>query len=117
MTDPTAEFFQKLDQRGHEPLLTKASGTVRFDLAAGSRTECWLLAFNDGDVSVSRENRPADCVVRTDKAVLDGLATGKLNGLTAYLRGQIGLEGNPELLVLVQRVFPGPTAAGGRRQS
>ncbi|HEX2361300.1 MAG TPA: SCP2 sterol-binding domain-containing protein [Jiangellaceae bacterium] len=114
MTDSTAEFFQDLDRRGHEPLLEKASGTVRFDLSVGSGTEHWLLAFDDGDVSVSREHRAADCVVRTDKKVFDGLATGKLNGLTAYLRGEIGLEGNPELLVLVQRVFPAPATASGR---
>jgi putative sterol carrier protein len=116
MTDPTAEFFHELDRRGHEPLLEKASGTIRFDLSAGSRTENWLLTFDDGDVSVSREHRAADCVVRTDKKVFDGLATGKLNGLTAYLRGVIALEGDPELLVLVQRMFPAPTTASGRDQ-
>jgi putative sterol carrier protein len=117
MTDHTAEFFQELDQRRHEPLLEKASGSVRFDLAVASRTENWLLTFDDGDVSVSRENRTADCVVRTDKKVFDGLATGKLNGMTAYLRGVIALEGNPELLVLVQRLFPAPSAASGRGRS
>jgi|SRR5215204_5802028 len=117
MTDSTAEFFQELDRRGHEPLLEKASGTIRFDLAAGSRTENWLLTFADGDVSISRDNLAADCVVRTDKKVFDGLATGRLNGLTAYLRGVIALEGNPELLVLVQRLFPAPITATGRSGS
>jgi putative sterol carrier protein len=117
MTDPTVEFFQELDQRGHEALLEKASGTVRFDLATGSRTENWLLTFADGDVSVIRENRAADCVVRTDKKVFDDVATGKLNALTAYLRGLIAPEGNPEVLVLVQRLFPAPTTASGRERS
>ena len=114
MSDPTATFFQSLGERGHEPLLEKAAGTVRFDLSTGSRTECWLLAFDDGDVSVSTENRSADCVVRTQKSVFNGLANGKINGLTAFLRGVITLEGDPELLVLLQRVFPGPSATAGQ---
>ena len=37
MTDSTAEFFHELDRRGHESLLEKATGSVRFDLADGRR--------------------------------------------------------------------------------
>jgi hypothetical protein len=37
MTDPTAEFFDELGRRGHEPLLEKATGTLRFDIADGKR--------------------------------------------------------------------------------
>lgn len=106
MSDATAEFFQELDRRGHEPLLAKSSSAIRFDLTAGSRTDHWLVQLNNGDVSVSQENRPAHCVVHADKTVFDSLANGKLNGLTAYLRGEIDLEGDPELLVLMQRLFP-----------
>jgi putative sterol carrier protein len=119
MTDATAEFFQELGRRGHEPLLEKATGAIRFDLTAGPRTEHWTVAVDNGDISVSRKARTADCVVRAEKAVFEELANGELNGLTAYLRGAISLEGNPELMVLVQRVFPSPRgrsahAAGGR---
>jgi putative sterol carrier protein len=119
MSDPTAEFFQQLGRRGHEPLLEKCSGAVRFDIADRSRTDHWLVHLNKGDISVSQDNREADCVVRTAKSVLNGLAKGEVNALSAYLRGLISLEGDPELLVLLQRVFPSPqrsaTAAGVRR--
>jgi hypothetical protein len=47
--------------------------------------------------------------VRADKALFDAMAVGEVNALAAYLRGELALEGDPELLVLVQRVFPGPT--------
>jgi putative sterol carrier protein len=108
MTDPATRFFQELSQRGHEPLLQKASGTVRFDVEKGPVTDHWLVTIDRDVVAVTRENRAADCVVCGNKAVLDGLATGKLNGLTAYLQGLISLDGDPELLVLLQRVFPSP---------
>jgi putative sterol carrier protein len=123
MTDPTTAFFQELGSRGHEPLLEKRSGAVRFDLTARSRTDHWLVYLDKGDISVTQENRAADCVIQADKSVFDGMAKGEVNGLTAYLRGLISLEGNPEMLVLIQRVFPSPQrsatpggARGGRQR-
>lgn len=117
MTDSTAEFFQGLGSRGHEPLLEKANGTVRFDLVEGRRTDRWLVTLDRGDVSVSRKNGAADCVVRADKALFDGMVSGDVNGLAAYLRGELTLEGDPELLVLIQRVLPGPATRRSRRRS
>ena len=116
MIDSTAEFFQELGRRGHEPLLEKATGIVRFDLVDGKRTDRWLVTLDKGDVSVSRKNAGADCIVRAERTVFDAMATGDVNGMAAYLRGELTLEGDPELLVLVQRVFPGPATRRSRRR-
>ena len=107
-TDPTAEFFARLARRGHEPLLRRATGSVRFDLADGEKTQRWLLTIDRGDVTVSRRNGRADCVVRTTKTLFDGLARGEVNALAAILRGALTADGDRELMMLVQRVFPGP---------
>ena len=114
-TDSTVQFLQGLGGRGHEPLLEKAVGVVRFDLADGKRTDRWFVALDRGDVSVSRRNTAADCIVRADKALFDAMARGDVNGMAAYLRGELTLEGDPELLVLIQRVFPGPALRQSRR--
>ena len=108
MADATAEFFDELGRRGHEPLLENGRGTIRFDLADGSRTDRWLVTLNGGDVSVSRKKVAADCVVRADRALFAALARGEANGMAAYLRGEVVAEGDPELLVLVQRLFSAP---------
>jgi putative sterol carrier protein len=108
MADATAGFFHELGRRGHEQLLEKATGTIRFDLAAGTTTEHWLVALDKGDVSVSRKNVVADCVVRTDRTVFDAMVTGDVNGMATYLRGELTFEGDPEFLVLFQRVLPAP---------
>ena len=108
MTDPTAEFFGELSERGHEPLLQKATGTVRFDLVDGKRTDRWLVTVRKGDVAVSRRNVRADCVMRADKAFFDRVATGELSAVAAVLRGELAVEGDWRLLVLVRRLFPGP---------
>jgi len=115
MTDSTAEFFHGLGSRGHEPLLEKATGIVRFDLVDGKRTERWLVTLDRGDVSVSRKNVAADCVVRAKRTLFDAMVAGEVNGVAASLRGELALEGEPELLVLFQRVLPGPANRRVRR--
>ena len=58
MTDATTEFFDKLARRGHEPLLKKVTGTMRFDLAQGTRTDHYFVAVKHGAVArVGRERR------------------------------------------------------------
>lgn len=114
MTDATTEFFQDLGTRGHEPLLEKATGTVRFDVSNGKRTGHWLVTIKKGDVAVSQKNARADCVARADRAVFDGIVKGEVNPMAALLRGTLSAEGDPELLVLFQRLFPGPPGATGR---
>jgi putative sterol carrier protein len=106
VTDPTAEFFDELGQRGHERLLQKVTGSARFDIVHGAKTARWLVAINKGDIAVSRKNAAADCVIRADRALFDQIATGKKNAVAAVLRGELTIEGDVRLLVLVQRLFP-----------
>ena len=124
MTDATAEFFDALVERGHEPLLEKATGTVRFDLKDGKTTDRWFIAVAKGDVAVSRQNLRADCVVTADKSLFDGIASGETNAMAALLRGAMSVEGDVQLFVRFQRFLPGPsrsrrprpTAAPARRK-
>ena len=115
MTDAIAEFFEDLDARGHEPLLEKATGALRIELSNGKRKARWLVTITKGDVTVSHANAKADCVVRMDEALFEQIVTGKENATAALLRGLVAVEGNPQLLVLFQRLFPGPPK--GRKQS
>ena len=98
------EFFEELGGRGHEPLLERASGAIRFELTNGKRT-VWLVTVEKGDVTVTRRNARADCVVRAPKKLFDGVVKGRVNAMAALLRGEVQVEGNPELLVQFQRLF------------
>jgi putative sterol carrier protein len=113
MTDATTGFFQDIGARGHEPLLEKATGSMRFDLSNGKRSR-WLVRIEKGDVTVSQENAQADCVASADKGVFEGIVKGETNAMAAVLRGLMHIDGDPELLVLFQRLFPGPPSATGR---
>jgi putative sterol carrier protein len=106
MADATTEFFDWLAERGHEPFLEKASGTIGFELKKGNRTERWVVAVEKGDIAVSRKKTDCDCVIRTDVALFDRVVTGEANTVAAVLRGTITIDGDPAVAVLFQRLLP-----------
>ena len=110
MADATAVFFDELARRGREPLLVHAVGSIRFELVSGARVDVWRADIDGGEVSVSRDAGDADCVVRCDKDLFDRIAAGNVNAMSALLRGALTFQGEPELLVRLQRLFPPPPA-------
>jgi putative sterol carrier protein len=106
--DGIARFFQKLGRRGHEPLLAKVTGRVRFDLLEGGRTDRWLVAVDKGATTVSHKGGAAECTIQTDRALFERLCRGEANAIAAVLRGELVCSGDVELLFAIQRLFPGP---------
>jgi putative sterol carrier protein len=113
--DPTARFFAELSAREHEPLLRKASGSMRFEIVDGRKTRRWLVAVERGDITVASRGSEADCVVRAEKALFDKVVSGRLNAVAAVLRGDLEVAGDWRLLVRMQRLFPSPRPS--RRKS
>ena len=115
MSDPTTQFFDDLAARGHVPLLTSTSGTLRFDLEGGGAIAHWYVTIKKGDVSVSHAAAGADCVVRIGKELFDRMAAGTANAMAASLRGLMAPVGDLRLLVQFQRLFPGPPGGSADR--
>lgn len=115
--DPVGEFFGGLAERGHEPLLQNVSGTLRFDVSDGERVEHWYLTIKNGDVAVSHNDAEADAVVRTAKALFEGITAGGVNAMAATLRGALVPQGNLALVVSFQRLLPGPAASRAKAGS
>jgi hypothetical protein len=116
MTDAASEFFERL--RGEPVTLpTRATGVMRVEIADGKRTESWLVKVDKGKVEVSRGKGKADSVLRGDRALFDGMAAGEVNAFAATLRGAVAIEGDPRLLVLFQRLLPGPPARGSGKRA
>jgi hypothetical protein len=114
MTGATERLFAGLGQRGHEPLLEHLDGILRFEISDGERTDEWSVRTERGDVQVSRERVDADCVVRGTRALFEDLADRRTGGITAMLRGELMFDGDPEMLVLVQRIFKAPAEGADR---
>jgi glycogen debranching enzyme len=108
VTDATEAYFERLAQRGYDPLVRMVSGTACFEITQDERTDHWLVKVDKGRISVSPEAGPADCVARADRAIFNRLASGETNALAAVFRGALAVEGNGQLMILLQRLFPAP---------
>jgi len=103
--DAVTAFFEDLGSRGYEPLLRNVSGTVRFDLVSGKTAERWLVTIRKGNLGVSRKNVAADTTMRLSRALFGAAASGETNVLSAMLRGEVVLEGDYRLMIMVRRLF------------
>jgi predicted lipid carrier protein YhbT len=101
------EFFERLAD-GYQPLLAYAEGTLQTVLDIDNHVEYWCLSIKRGDVIVSREQGAADSTVHVKEQLFEQLVSGAKNATAAFLRGDIGIEGTPSLLLALQRLFPGP---------
>lgn len=114
--DPIASFFSRLGERAQEPLLRKATGCMRFDVVRRGRTRRWFVAVDHGELSVRRSG-PADCTMRVEHELFERMVTGRVNAVAAVLRGDVQVDGDWRLLVLMQRLFPGPRRRRPRRKA
>jgi putative sterol carrier protein len=110
MTDATTGFFDSLAGR-HEPLLETTKGRLLFELENGKRKDHWLVSIDKGDLAVSHANGKADAVIRGPRKLFDKVAAGEANAMAATLRGAFTIDGDWELLVVFQRLFPGRALA------
>ena len=117
VSDATTAFFEELARREHEPVLAKARGTVRIELTNGTSIEPWLVTIDHGELSVLHGTGHADCTLRADGALFGQIVTGEVNAVAAALRGAIVIEGDWHLLLLFQRLFPGPPRAAASARS
>jgi putative sterol carrier protein len=115
VTEATARFFEELDRRGHEPRLEKVTGTLRIDLHEGTHTDYWLLEIDRGDVTVRPDQRDADAVMGASPELFERLVRGETGAVAAILRGALTVSGNLQLILRLERLFPGPPDARGPR--
>jgi putative sterol carrier protein len=106
--DPTSDFFGELGARGQEQMLARVSGTLRIDLTNDGEVDHWYITIKKGNVHVGRRNAAADASVTAQKALFDGMVTGRVNAMAALLRNLMRVEGDLGLLISLQRLFPGP---------
>jgi putative sterol carrier protein len=104
MTSETKQFFEALSG-SHEPLMEMQKGVLRFDILDNGRSERWIVAIDDGDIAVSRQNVTGDCTLRMSRALFERVIRREANGMAAFLRGELEVEGDWHLLVLARRLI------------
>ena len=98
-------------------MLGGVTGAVRFDIIDGKQTRSWRIAIDDGELGVAPDGGDADSVVTAEHALFNGITRGEVNAMAALLRGDLAVTGNPDLMVAVQRLFPGPPRTRDRGAS
>lgn len=80
------------------PSLDGIRGRLRFDGPRG----CLTMIIDDGRVSLSPAHGIADCVLTAyEDGDLEDIVSGKLNMVTAILRGRVRVVGDPLLALRV----------------
>jgi putative sterol carrier protein len=111
MSETTQAFFERLSERGYEPLLHRISGTIRCHIGdAGS----WFVAIKNGSLTVSRDRAGADCVLACSREDFDRMVVGKQNPTTLLLQGKMKIAGNIGLAQIFQRLFPDESLSGAK---
>jgi putative sterol carrier protein len=86
-------------------------GAVRFDVRGDQgQVDQWVVAVDSGAVTVSHGNAEVDCAIGADRALLESLIKGQANAMSAVLRGELRCSGDVEMLLTIQRIFPGPSS-------
>jgi putative sterol carrier protein len=116
MSEECERFFADLSRHGHERVLRKTSGGIRFDLEHDGGVDQWYVVIDRGQVHATREERPVDCVIRTDTAFFERMVRGERRPRSAWLRNDIASEGRFRFVVLLDRLFPGPPGAWHPRE-
>ncbi|WP_165945738.1 SCP2 sterol-binding domain-containing protein [Micromonospora sp. KC606] len=111
MSEAIRKFFNALERHGHERLLKKTNGTIRFDLERDHEVDHWFVEIRGGTVRVSQQNRNADTVIHSDTTFFDRMARGEAKPLPAWLRNDITFEGQLRLILLLERLFAPPPGA------
>jgi putative sterol carrier protein len=114
VADETDRWMEGIDGR-HEPLLEGIRGTIRIDLDEDGKRRRWFVSIDDGAVVVARRGGAPDCMIRASAKTFGALVRGERNAVAAVLRGAVTVEGDLELLVRFQRLFPGPPSTSAAK--
>jgi putative sterol carrier protein len=114
--DATAEFFQRLNLSRPRMLSKHKRSTLRVDLVRGASIDHWFVAFDEGLVRVSREDHPADCILRVSKDIFDRFVGGDLEGFPLLLTNKLAIEGDFQVLSTFRKLTPDHTGAHDPRE-
>ena len=106
MSDALTDFLEGLAAREQEPLLATTTGRFCFELTDADGEGRRMVCIDHGHVDLVSGDIGADSTMRASRATFERVATGEINAMAAVLRGEIEIEGDWELLIRFQRLFP-----------
>jgi putative sterol carrier protein len=102
MADSTREFFEGLETRVDESKTAGMTNSYVFDIE-GAGT--WLVAVDDGKVSVTEGTGDADATISANEETFQKIASSELNATTAYMTGKLKIKGDMGAAMKLQKLF------------
>ena len=96
------EFFDGLETRTDASKLAGMNNSYLFDIEGAGQ---WLVAVNDGAVSVTEGGGEADTTISTSEETMMAVVRGEQNPTTAYMTGKLKIKGDMGAAMKLQKLF------------
>src|SRR5215212_1995688 len=98
MAEGTREFFEGLPAR----VTAGMSNSYLFDIEGAGK---WLVAVEDGAVSVREGEGDADATITTSEETFEKIRNGEQNATSAYMTGKLKIKGDMGAAMKLQKLF------------
>jgi putative sterol carrier protein len=102
MGDSVRNFFEGLPGRVDASKTAGMNNSYLFEVEdAGT----WLVALDDGKVSVTEGGGDADVTITASEENFEKMVSGDLNPTTAYMTGKLKIKGDMGAAMKLQKLF------------
>jgi putative sterol carrier protein len=102
MADSAREFFESLPARADASKTVGMSNTYLFDIEGAGK---WIVAVDDGAVSVREGDGDADVTISATEENFQKIVSGEQNPTTAYMTGKLKIKGDMGAAMKLQKLF------------
>lgn len=102
MAESAREFFEALPSRVDPAKTAGMSNSYLFDVEGAGM---WLVAVEDGAVSVREGEGDADVTIVASEDTFQKIASGEQNPTTAYMTGKLKIKGDMGAAMKLQKLF------------
>lgn len=102
MADTVQEFFDTLGERADAEKTAGMHNSYLFDIEGAGQ---WVVAVNDGTVTVTEGPGEADTTIATSEETMMAVVRGEQNPTTAYMTGKLKIKGDMGAAMKLQKLF------------
>ena len=102
MAESVQEFFDGLASRADAEKTAGMNNSYLFDIEGAGQ---WVVAVQDGSVTVTDGTGEADTTITTSEDSFMAIVRGEQNPTTAYMTGKLKIKGDMGAAMKLQKLF------------
>ena len=102
MAESVQEFFDGLASRADAEKTAGMNNSYLFDIEGAGQ---WVVAVQDGSVTVTEGTGEADTTITTSEESFMAIVRGEQNPTTAYMTGKLKIKGDMGAAMKLQKLF------------